>query len=596
MLLLSATPAAAQDLLNDTISFADFQLNLRPYVTLPSSNDSIVNMTTRSGDSSLFVTTEEGDIFTVPTGAGGTASATKWFDVAAAVQSATGRSVFGNSSQRGLQSVAFHPDFDNEGAAGYGKLYTTYLESRPGNTSAHHYLGDSTYGNTGADGVLAEWTYDHDSGGVSSQSHRELFRVQMPVFDHPIKQAAFNPYAQPGDDDYGLLYLTHGDSNTKHSPNDDPQHLGNALGKMIRINPLQDGGSPYSIPGSNPFADSSDPDVLQEVYAYGFRNPHTFSFDRDASGAVHVLVGDIGRNNMEEVNLVLPGHNYGWTEREGTFVHDQAPDNSGGEGYFTGVSPLPANEATLGYSYPVAQYDHDAPVGDRSSGNSIASGFVIQNAAEPRLNNLFLFTDFSSKTNGSAARDGELFFSDFDEMLSAVTDLSPDDPSRDEPGELTQATVGKLRLALDHDNNPGTPAQVYDGFIDLLNSSRSDVRIGRGPQGEVYFSSKRNGVIYLATDTLPLAGDFNRDGQVDAADYTVWRDTLGDAGYLLAADADLNGVVDQADYAVWRENYGAPSNASAGPSAAPEPAAALLALAAVAASCPMTRWGRRPRC
>jgi hypothetical protein len=86
--------------------------------------------------------------------------------------------------------------------------------------------------------------------------------------------------SNPGDGDYGLLYMTHGDSNVKTSPNDDPQHLGNVLGKMIRIDPLQSGANRYTVPPTNPFAGVNDPGVLKDVYAYGFRNPHTFSFNR----------------------------------------------------------------------------------------------------------------------------------------------------------------------------------------------------------------------------------------------------------------------------------------------------------------------------
>lgn len=56
--------------------------------------------------------------------------------------------------------------------------------------------------------------------------------------------------------------------------------------------------------------------------------------------------------------------------------------------------------------------------------------------------------------------------------------------------------------------------------------------------------------------SLPL-GDYNQDGTVDAADYTVWQDTLGAIVAAFAgADGSGNGVVDQADYEVWKANYG----------------------------------------
>ena len=59
-----------------------------------------------------------------------------------------------------------------------------------------------------------------------------------------------------------------------------------------------------------------------------------------------------------------------------------------------------------------------------------------------------------------------------------------------------------------------------------------------------------------------LAGDYNASGTVDAADYVVWRNTLGQMGHGLAADGNGNGIVDQADYNVWRANFGRSAAAS----------------------------------
>ncbi len=88
-------------------------------------------------------------------------------------------------------------------------------------------------------------------------------------------------------------------------------------------------------------------------------------------------------------------------------------------------------------------------------------------------------------------------------MLAAITQLDAMDANRDEPGELTQATVHQLRLSLDHDNNPNTPARGFDDFLELLDDTRSDMRFGQGVAGELYISSKRNGTIYLITNTVP---------------------------------------------------------------------------------------------
>jgi hypothetical protein len=95
----------------------------------------------------------------------------------------------------------------------------------------------------------------------------------------------------------------------------------------------------------------------------------------------------------------------------------------------------------------------------------------------------------------------------------------------------------------------------------------------------VYFDNLR-----LVNLTAPLAGDYNQDGHVDAADYTIWRHSLGSTTDL-RADGNINGVVDAGDYDIWRANFGAISGSGSGAigdAAVPEPA--LLVLLSLAAS------------
>jgi hypothetical protein len=81
----------------------------------------------------------------------------------------------------------------------------------------------------------------------------------------------------------------------------------------------------------------------------------------------------------------------------------------------------------------------------------------------------------------------------------------------------------------------------------------------------------------LVNVSAPLTGDFNGDGVVNSADYTIWRDTLGSTTDL-RADANLNGVVDSGDYQMWRANYGSTgASGSSSAAAVPEPATAILA-------------------
>ena len=101
------------------------------------------------------------------------------------------------------------------------------------------------------------------------------------------------------------------------------------------------------------------------------------------------------------------------------------------------------------------------------------------------------------------------------------------------------------------------------------------------------------GVVYepnrVALVVEGVAGDYNGDGTVDAADYTVWRDTF-DSTTNLAADGDLDGVVDADDYDVWVSNFGA--TAFAATAAVPEPAAAPLVLLGVSTLLRRARCGR----
>jgi hypothetical protein len=94
------------------------------------------------------------------------------------------------------------------------------------------------------------------------------------------------------------------------------------------------------------------------------------------------------------------------------------------------------------------------------------------------------------------------------------------------------------------------------------------IRGGYHGGGDV-FRSLGDGRALLLADALPepMAGDYNRDGSVDAADFVVWRTMLGQSAAGLAADGDQNGTVNAADYALWLASFG---NAGGG-NAVPEP-------------------------
>jgi hypothetical protein len=96
-----------------------------------------------------------------------------------------------------------------------------------------------------------------------------------------------------------------------------------------------------------------------------------------------------------------------------------------------------------------------------------------------------------------------------------------------------------------------------------------------------------------------LVGDYNADGFVDAADYPVWRNQVGQTGPSLAADGNYDGRVDADDYAIWKSNFGKSSGAASGAvdasTAVPEPAVWILVATALATIVLRRRSAHRER-
>ncbi len=100
----------------------------------------------------------------------------------------------------------------------------------------------------------------------------------------------------------GLLYIATGDGGEFH---EHAQALDSLSGKILRIR--ADG----SVPDDNPF--TAIPEARPEIWSLGFRNPWRFTFDQQG----RLLVGDVGENDWEEVDLITAGGNYGWPYFEG---------------------------------------------------------------------------------------------------------------------------------------------------------------------------------------------------------------------------------------------------------------------------------------
>jgi glucose/arabinose dehydrogenase len=443
----------------------------------------------------VFIVTDgsidgEGRIYEMVTDSAGSVSAELFFDVGAAIFNASGLNIDNSSPLNGLRSVAFHPEFSTN-----GKFFTSFTGQRPENASSLFYLSDPEQP-VAIESVLVEWTFDFANQQVDPQSYREVFRVGMRNSEHSIRDLRFNPFATPGDEDYGLLYIGHGDGSEQSAISGDGQS-NDALGKILRIDPLASGDRPLTTPESNPFV--GDQTMIDEAFAIGFRNPHNLSFARDASGTVRLIVADVGRDNIEEINIVTKGANYGWADREGVFVHERDQFEINGN-----ISNLPFDEASNGLTYPVTLLGHEGVPGQTFVGQAIAGGMVVQNGSS-ELDDQIIFVEFGT--------DGRAYHVDFSEALEQVTQLDPTDPQRDQPSDLTWLTPQELVILFDHDNDETTTALVRNSLKDVLDDEpdfervpsvgglRADLRLGQGPSGELYVMNKRNGWVYRVTNT-----------------------------------------------------------------------------------------------
>ncbi len=449
---------------------SDLEVIIQPYVELPLATNGLPARwnTMGSFDNRLFVADEhDGRVYEITNG-----EASLWFDIADAIQSHTGRSLnISNSFHGGLRGIAFHPDFTTN-----GKFYASLMEQRPNDTTNHFYISDNS--GIDADSVLVEWTADITTLNINPASYREIFRVGVPEYDHPIKQIAFNPYVEPGSKDYGNLYIAHGDGSVE-STLAGTGMANDALGKILRINPLQAGDNNYSVPTDNPF--TQDNSLPNEVYSYGHRNPHHLAFSIDG----HLLATEAGRDNVDEINLIKPGSDYGWPEREGAFVHLDAGT------LFDGVDELPENDALNGHEYPVVQFGHHGSIGATFTGEALGGGFVVENGSA--LNGEFFYIDFP--------KTGLLMHSSLTDMLQAKTNGAP--------SELTNAQTFSAIIKFDHDANPDTPpldndlkqiVQSAAGYVNVFD--RLDIRIHQGTQGELYLTSKRNNMVYVVSNSV----------------------------------------------------------------------------------------------
>src|SRR5688572_28921232 len=359
-------------------------------------------------------------------------------------------------NERGFQSFAFHPQFNQAGSRGFGKFYTytdtTNMTPPPDFTAA------GATGNPTHDTVLFEWTAKTPGAATyDGEAPRELIRMRQPFANHNAGQLAFNPNAAAGTPDFGLLYMGVADGGSGGDPLELSQNLGSAFGKIFRIDPLGTNSTnkKYGIPAANPMLKTTG--ALPEIYAYGVRNPQRFGWD-PRNG--NLFLADIGQDIVEELSMVPMGGNLGWNKWEGSFgfISRQAVD-------------LNKRRSDPTVTYPIAEYGQLDPLQQPQS--AVTGVHIYRSNAIPQLTNLLLFGDFPS---------GEIFYLSADKLPSGGQDAIRRILLVDGTGQAKTF----LKVIQEKNEKQGKKP-----------TPRADLRYGAGPDGQVLLLNKHDGTIRL---------------------------------------------------------------------------------------------------
>lgn len=348
----------------------------------------------------------------------------------------------------GLGSAEFDPDFGEN-----GRFYTVHTEG--GSALTEDTPDFPEFGNTAFHSVITEWTADDPSAKTFEGTHREIMRIPFSGRVHTVQQIAFNPTVNEGDTDYGNLYVLVGDGGNGVG-NGNPQDLATPHGTVMRINPTGDNSEngEYGVPEDNPFVDEAG--ALPEIYAVGLRDPHRISWD--PAGDHTMYLAHIGEWQVESIYAVEPGDNFGWSEREGSFLAENRQ-----------IFPLPEDDADYGFTYPVAAYDHNRDPGQTGDAGVAVNGGFVYRGEIAELQGRYLFTDLvrgwvlSAEADQMARNDG------------AVEDL---------------ASIEEMRVFVDG---------AETTFQELVGDKRVDLRFGADADGELYLVSKASGKIWKVT-------------------------------------------------------------------------------------------------
>ncbi|MEX2080731.1 MAG: PQQ-dependent sugar dehydrogenase [Dehalococcoidia bacterium] len=249
-----------------------------------------------------------------------------------------------DGNEEGLLGMVLDPGF--EGIEGNGYVYLNYSVAE----------GERRTRVARFDAVGEGPQFRIDPG-----SELVILEVAQPFGNHKGGKIAFGPD--------GMLYIALGDGGSGGDPMGNGQDLQrNLLGGILRIDVSEaTPNQPYEVPADNPWADGAG-GARPEYWAYGLRNPWRFSFDRE-TGAL--WAGDVGQGEVEEIDIIVGGGNYGWNIMEGTRCFESSDCDQ------------------AGLSLPVAEYSHDF-------GCSVTGGVVYRGEAVESMYGWYVYGDYCS--------------------------------------------------------------------------------------------------------------------------------------------------------------------------------------------------------
>jgi glucose/arabinose dehydrogenase len=380
-----------------------------------------------------------GDLFVIEQGSGtGGATVLKRARAGGAVTTALSLSCVDSTGERGLLGIAFDPDYLQGASSRWVYLY--YTRAAPASGAC------AIPGTSGSRNRVVRYK---ESGGTLSGEQLLLEGPVLGATNHNGGTLRFAPDK--------TLFVSMGDNGTGGDPSPKARDLTDLRGKILRIK--RDG---TGAPPDNPFV--GQPPKLPEIWAWGLRNPFRFSIDVTTATP---WIADVGESTWEEIDVGIPGADYGWPCFEGN------------------ASYLPCNPAPLNPVFPVLVYGHDGQ-GGPYNGDTIIGGPVYRGGNFPGFEGRLFFGDWADHwirsamiAAGNSLTDDRMFIPD----AGGVTDMAQAPYGCLDFVDIGTGNIHETCISNDQDGDGYTIAQgdcddldptVYPGAPEICDGKDND--------------------------------------------------------------------------------------------------------------------------